>query len=63
MCNINCLKPFSLGEPVLTVSSDFCSWLTGVEFDVVSCCSNQSVTKSDMLCILRYYSAHHCSKE
>ena len=53
------LQLSSFGEPVPTAASAFCSWLTEVESNVALCCCSPSTSTFDMLCILRFFSAHH----
>ncbi|KAF4091003.1 hypothetical protein AMELA_G00032120 [Ameiurus melas] len=44
------LQLSSFGEPVPNTASDFCSWLTEVEPDVVFCCCIPSTSRKPPLC-------------
>ena len=57
------LQLSSFGEPVTTTASAFGSWLTEVEPNVVLCSSSPSVSRFDVLRILRFFSAdHNCTE-
>lgn len=43
-------------------TSVFCSWLTGVEPNIIFCCCRSSFSKLDVLCTLRCFLAYHSDK-
>lgn len=43
------------------VTSDSCSWVTGMKADVVFCCCSSSTWRSDMFCILICFSIQRVS--
>ncbi|XP_017336881.1 phosphatase and actin regulator 4A isoform X2 [Ictalurus punctatus] len=45
------------------VASDCCSWLIGVQPDVVPCCCRTSTSRLSLSCVLRRFSAHHGQKK
>ncbi len=47
-----------LVKPVWTVSSVYCSYLTGAAPGVVFCCWSPSASGFDVLCVQRWYSAY-----
>ena len=51
-----------LAEPVSTPASDFFSWLSGVEPDVVLCCCSPSTSIFDLRCVV-YSEMLFCSPQ
>lgn len=52
----------SLGEPLPTAASDFCSWLTGLKPDIVFWCCLPSINGFDARLGILRFSAHHSFK-
>lgn len=54
------LQLASLAENVPSTPPDSCSWLAGLEPDVIFCPSAIMLDKA--LCIVRHFSRHYCKK-
>lgn len=52
---LNSLHLTGFGDPVHTVASDSCSWLKGMEPEVVVCCRRTSASSSGASCVLRCF--------